>query len=412
MDTAQIDFESMRILVIDDDEFVHELITHNLRQLGVYQHDYCLSGRDAIRRIDAEEQFDVLMLDLKMPDMDGIEVLRGLAQLKFQGGILLLSAQDTRILETAKSLAKAHELNVLGALSKPVSPEELRSCLICALEQTSYQRQTDTDEIDIIELKNAIANGEIVPFYQPQLFISTGELSSLEVLARWLHPRKGIISPNVFIPLAEDAGLIDSLTRKVFRQALSDLGYWHRVKHNTFSLSINLSTESLCEIDLPEQIEDLAHINQIPCSSIVLEITEQRLIPNLVASLDVLVRLRLKGFGLSIDDFGTGYSSLEQLQKIPFTELKIDRAFVDGASTNNSSRVILESSIELAQKLKMKVVAEGVEQERDWQLLRQLDCDLAQGFLIAKPMSADDLSKWMKGYASDDIKSKEPNGNV
>ena len=309
---------------------------------------------------------------------------------------MLFSAQDERVLETACNLADAYNLKILGALSKPVLSQELKKLLVKSRTTSEKTPQTQNAILPVNELRQAISNDQIVPFFQPQLDVVTKKLHAVEVLARWEHPTRGILLPSLFIPIAEESGLIDALTRSILRQSLAQLGTWFSCTGERFSISINLSTDSLCQIDLPEQLVDLAKINEIPCSFIILEITESRLLQNLASSLDVLVRLRLKGFGLSIDDFGTGYSCLDQLNKIPFNELKIDRAFVHGASHNLASKAILESSIELARKLKMQVVAEGVESIEDWELVASLKCDFAQGYYVAKPMSASNFSLWVK----------------
>ncbi len=389
---------SLRLMVIDDDLFIHELLAMNLEEIGIIQSTFCQGGKEALKKIDGGGIFDVILVDLKMPEMDGIEVIRNLAARNYPGSILLLSAEDNKILMAVKSLADAHRLNVLGALSKPVPTDILKKNLMHSLEQSKNLAIKPLSLVSADDLKEAIVNEQIVPYFQPKIEIGSKKLHSAEVLARWNHPTKGVISPISFISVAEESGLIDALTHSIFRQALAQLDRWRTSTHPDILLSINLSTDSLSSIDLPEQIEDLASINNVPCSSIALEITETRLIENMAASLDVLTRIRLKGFALSIDDFGTGYSSLSQLKNIPFTELKIDRAFVNGASKNHAAKAILESSIELGKKLNMLIVAEGVETLEDWELLAKLNCDLAQGYFIAKPLPAEGFTDWISSW--------------
>ena len=245
------------------------------------------------------------------------------------------------------------------------------------------------------DLRNAIAMRQIVPFYQPKVSIEDRSMTSAEVLARWRHPERGLVPPIAFISVAEEHLLIDELTQVICEQAVADLGRWHRAGHR-FSLGVNLSADSLNRVGLPEQLARLLQGQGIGCESITLEVTESRLMQNLTTALDVLTRLRLKGFGLSVDDFGTGYSSMSQLSNIPFTELKIDRAFVHGGSCDPAARAILESSAALARKLNMVIVAEGVEDQADWDLVRDVGCHLVQGHFIARPMPAGEFEAWVE----------------
>ncbi len=392
--TVALNIESLKILVIDDDPFTQEFISLTLQSLNIQYFENCLSGSDAIKQVNEGQEYDVIIIDLNMPDMDGIEVLRNLAESQFKGSVILLSAEDHRILDTAKNLAMAHQLNLTEALSKPVSSEVLKDALSKSIQTITLKHKHTHNKFTLQELELAIQNHQIIPYFQPQIRLSDNAFQAVEVLARWQHPEKGLMSPAHFIPLAEKAGVIDSLTHCIFSQALRDLSQLTQSLQTTITLSINLSANSLCNIDLPEILEQQVTETGLTCSNIVLEITESRLIQNLVASLDVLLRLRLKGFGLSIDDFGTGYSSLEQLKKIPFTELKIDRSFVHNTQNNEASSAILVSSVELARRLNMKVVAEGVETANDLAVVSSLNCDLAQGYFIARPMLPLDLPRW------------------
>ena len=251
--------------------------------------------------------------------------------------------------------------------------------------------------IEVDDLRRAIEQGEIHPHYQPKVRLATLELESVEALARWNHPKHGPVSPGVFIPLAEEHGLIDALTDVMLEQAIKQCKEL-RDGGLSIQLAVNLSVDSLDRLDLPEYISGVVERAGIETSQIVLEVTESRISDNPTALLDITTRLRLKRFELSIDDFGTGYSSLQQLQRLPFTELKIDGAFVTGASQDATARSILESSIDLAQKLGMKIVVEGVETRADWDLVKSLGCELAQGYFIARPMPGDELEAWLEEW--------------
>jgi EAL domain-containing protein (putative c-di-GMP-specific phosphodiesterase class I) len=251
------------------------------------------------------------------------------------------------------------------------------------------------DAITLPELENAISKGELDVYFQPKVEIASGQVVGIEALARWNHPLKGLIKPDAFIPLAEEQGLIGELTDAV---CYITMEYAARLKTLDYDLSIaiNLSVDSLTDLAWPEKVTATQREFGLEAGKICFEITESRLMEHLSVALDILGRLSLKRFNLSIDDFGTGYSSMEQLQRIPFSELKIDRAFVHGAANEASALAILESSVLLAKKLNMTVIAEGVENQQDWDTALRVGCDQIQGYFVAKPMPYPQLVKWLK----------------
>ncbi|AJQ95036.1 EAL domain-containing response regulator [Gynuella sunshinyii] len=387
---------SLRVLVVDDDPLLLEMMIDILNDLKVNKVTTCEGGATALARIDSGERYEVLLLDLNMPGMDGIEVLRNLSQRQYGGALVLLSGEDSRILNTAQRLAHAQNLRVLGSLAKPVTAEQLHQKLLTLQPASGGPSKQPIEQVPLHELLTlGIGARQITPYYQPQVRITDGRVSAVEVLARWHHPKRGWLMPASFIGLAEEQGLIDELSWVVFDKAISQLGKWLQNGYD-IAMGLNLSSESLTVVNLPERIDNLVRKNNVPPNHITLEITETRLMQNLTYSLDVLTRLRLKGFGLSIDDFGTGYSTMVQLHKIPFTELKIDRAFVHSASDDSTASAILESSAELGRKLNMTIVAEGVEDQSDWNKSANAGCDLVQGYFIAKPMSADQFDIWVR----------------
>jgi EAL domain-containing protein (putative c-di-GMP-specific phosphodiesterase class I) len=247
------------------------------------------------------------------------------------------------------------------------------------------------------ELERALAAGELVNHYQPKVALATGELVGVEVLVRWQHPTAGLVFPDEFIATTEEHGLIDELTRAVLAAALRQGRLWHDAGLD-LQLAVNVSMDNLAALDFPDVVARLAGEAGVALSRVVLEVTESRLMKDLRAPLDILTRLRLKRIGLSIDDFGTGHSSLAQLRDIPFDELKLDRSFVNGASGDPALRAIVEATLQMARQLGMKSVAEGVEEPADWELLRTLGCDVAQGYLIARPMPGSELPAWWQAW--------------
>lgn len=250
------------------------------------------------------------------------------------------------------------------------------------------------DPFNLADLEQAIACNQLDTYFQPKVDIASGRVVGVEALVRWNHPAKGLIKPNAFITLAEENGLIGDLTDVVCNKALDYAAQLKSLGHD-LNIAINISVDSLTNLEWPDRISNLLEQSGLEANHITFEITESRLMEHLSVALDILSRLSLKRFNLSIDDFGTGYSSMEQLQRIPFAEFKIDRAFVHGAAREASARAILESSVLLAKKLNMKVVAEGVEDQEDWDLVAEVACDQVQGYFVSRPLPFGHLVKWL-----------------
>ena len=385
----------LSVLLVDDDSIMHRVTTLILNDLGINRVSNAMSGHEALKMLgENADSIDVIVCDLNMPEMDGIEFTRHLARQQYEGSLILSSGENIRILKTVEKLAIEHELQVLGVLEKPVTQAKL-SDLLKELDQS----KTDTTLIQsmafsIEELTRAINEDELVVYFQPKVDVRSLQVVGVEALVRWNHPTEGLVGPFNFIPLVEKYNLIFELTQAVCKKSLRHAAQWQAMGFD-LNLAINISVDALKHLDWPDDITTQVIAAGLKPESITLEITESQLIEHMVIALDILGRLSLKRFNLSIDDFGTGYSSMEQLQRIPFSELKIDRAFVRGASEDESARAILESSVLLAKKLDMKIVAEGVETKQDWNLVAELDCDQVQGYYIAKPMPADEFFYWL-----------------
>jgi EAL domain-containing protein (putative c-di-GMP-specific phosphodiesterase class I) len=251
--------------------------------------------------------------------------------------------------------------------------------------------QADIGLLDGFE--RALINGRLRMVYQPKVSLTDGRLRRVEALVRWDDPELGAISPSKFVPLAERHGLIDQLTNWGLRTTLRQWLKWRDEGLET-CLAFNISALSLDHLDFPDLVERMCRALDVPTDQLVLELTEGATQP-LVKLMDTLTRFRIKGIGLAIDDFGVGYSTLMQLRQLPFTELKIDRFFVDDAPASKDSALIVKSIIELAHGLGLTVTAEGVETAEQMKLLRELGCDVAQGFFVARPLEPDKLQDWV-----------------
>lgn len=387
---------AIRILVLDDESFMLKLIGHMLANMGFTQVTSFASGRAALESFDSPNQPpDVILLDLNMPEMDGIEFVRHLVERHYTGSLILISGEDERMLLTAVKLVRAHQIPVLGHLHKPVKPQVLSALLEYWTPYSEDKPQAPIKAYEADAVRTAINNSELVNYYQPKVLVDTGRVVGVETLVRWRHPVDGMVFPDQFIGVAETHGLIDDLTRVVLTGALAQTKIWHDAGL-ALRVAVNVSMDNLASLGFPDFVAGLTANAGVPPQEVVLEVTESRLMPDLRAPLEILTRLRLKRFRLSIDDFGTGHSSLSQLRDIPFDELKIDQGFVHRAWSNERVRAIYNASLSLARQLGMEIVAEGVEDRDDWDFLRQTGCDLAQGYFIAKPMPAADLPAWME----------------
>lgn len=389
---------TIHILALDDEPFMLKLLGHMLGKLGFTAVTTCDSGQAALEYLNSPDQMpDLILLDLNMPKMDGIEFARKLVELNYSGSLILISGEDERMLQTAEKLVQAHKIRVLGHLHKPVTPEGL-AALLNKWTPPSQNKPRPTKKIYCAdELRAAIANGEMVNYYQPKVALATGEVVGVETLVRWQHPQDGMVFPDQFIGVAEANGLIDDLTRVVLDGALAQIRLWDEAGL-ILKVAINVSMDNLTSLNFADFVAAQATAAGVSPQSVVLEVTESRLMKDTRAALEILTRLRLKRFHLSIDDFGTGNSSLAQLRDIPFNELKIDQSFVHGAWANDTLRALFDSSLNLAKQLGMDTVAEGVEDRADWDFLRKTECRLAQGYFIAKPMPASALNDWMEDW--------------
>ena len=387
-----------RILVIDDDDAVCGIVAALAKAMGFD----CVTTHDpttfpALITSDTS----LILLDLMMPGMDGIEVLRLLGEHQIRARILLMSGMDRRVLETAEKLALSLGLNVIGHLKKPVPLGQLKAMLeaLASTEQPEILTEPPPLALTDDDLRRAIACNEFVNYYQPQVRLDTGELTGFEALARWQHPEFGLIPPGNFIERIEGLGLIDELCWGTAKLALNDVKHFNATAGFDLRMSINASMHSLQNLDFPDQLVDLASQVMVPVQSIAIEVTESGLAKQLSRTLDVLTRLRMKGFDLSIDDFGTGYAMMLQLQNVPATELKIDRSIVERIHTSESERVMAEKIIEMGHALGMEVIAEGVAVRKQYDLLRKMGCDGVQGFLISRPLPPAAVTRWLAEFA-------------
>lgn len=383
------------LYVLDDEEEYARLFTELAQGAGWN----AIAESNPVTFLEKDlSKIDVLVLDLNMPDMDGIEVIRSIANAKCSITLVLVSGFDARVLHSAQLLAEAHNLKVAASLKKPVPMKDFIKVLDdITIDVPNFSVNFVKESVSVEELKNAILNDELILYYQPQINIETGKLFGVEALVRWQHPTRGLIFPDQFISLAEENNLIGGVTERVIYLAVTQNKKWQKEGFNT-TISVNVSADNIINLDLPEKLKKLIDQYGVKTSDIVIELTESAVMGELTTSLDVLNRLRMKGFSLSIDDFGTGYSSLSYLYQAPFSELKIDQRFIMHMLEDTEAMVIVKICIMLGKMLGMTIVAEGVETKEIYEELKDMNCDVAQGYFLSRPVPAEDLYYWVKNY--------------
>lgn len=387
-----------KVLIVDDDPVLSAIAEMFFTKKGAQEVLTATNGHHGLEIVDRPNGgIDFILCDLNMPEMDGIQFLRHLKDRDYRGQIAILSGEQATVVKVAESLAAAHNLHVAGTLSKPLKVNELEQ-LLDRLNKPAERVASATPVLATVhDLRHAIASREVVPFYQPKVEVRTGAVAGAEALARWLHPKLGVIGPGFFIPMAEQNNLLDALTDRMICAAIEDMALWRR---HDFAprISINLGAGAFDRIEFPDEMAARVGAAGLDCRSFVFEITERQLVARTAAASEILARLRLMGFGLSIDDFGTGYSNIELLRELPFSELKIDQSFVREACHDRFARTTVETCAVFARQLDLTLVAEGVETEEDWNYVAQAGIDEVQGYYIAKPMPGTDFADWAADY--------------
>lgn len=388
---------SKRLLILDDEVSIGATIGFIAEDAGF-----------EVRATTAPSEFFELFaswapthiaLDLIMPEMDGVEVMHRLAASQCRARIIITSGVGSRVLDAARRTASDHGLVIAGALSKPFGPDALTALLLTEETPPAPTKRAgaprDTQEPTEIELHRGISNGELVLHFQPKVHCDDGRLAGFEALVRWNRGGQ-MVFPDQFIPLAERTGLIHELTEIVVRDAVR----WVATEFadREISMSVNVSARSLGSQDLGERIHAHCVAVGLPPSRVILEVTESSAMEDPLASLTLLTRLRVQGFQLSIDDFGTGFSSMVQLVRLPFSEIKVDKSFVMELPGSSESKAVIRSIIDLGHSLGIQSTAEGVESAAALEYLREVGCDLAQGYYIAKPLPGPAALAWAQGW--------------
>ncbi len=347
-----MEITDLRFLVVEDQGFQRWIVANILVGLGAQLVISAADGQEALDLLAGREPpIDIIVTDLDMPGMDGMEFIRHVGEGKYPAALILASAMEPTLIASVETMTRAYGVKILRSIPKPVTMKKLEAAIALYQPTPSDEVSADEPTFTSADISAGLKRGELEPYYQPKVDLKTQAIKGAEALVRWHHPELGIIRPDLFIAVAEESDLIDALTEMMIKAAARNCAAWRETGLDA-TVSVNLSPRSLGNVGLAERL---------------------------------------------IDDFGIGYSSLERLAGVPFTELKVDRSFVKEAATRKASRAMLESSLEAAQKLGIVAVAEGVENRAEWELVRTLGCHLAQGYYIARPMAAGEFQIWVEG---------------
>ncbi|GIU41687.1 transcriptional regulator [Shewanella sairae] len=391
----------MKILLIEDHEFQRAAMQMQLERITAAKISQVKTASSGIEALEIMASFkpDVLLCDLKMPEMDGITFLRHISEQPFLGSIIITSASSQLVLDSVQKMCASYQLNVIGAISKPVKSDTLNALLGTAyresLTPSNQYGRSDLTRTNFTEseLEQALNQGWIKPYFQPLVSLETAHWISCEALIRFEHPLLGILPPASFLPLL-------GTMQKDAELALLSINYIIQAQQFLAgrAVAVNITPTTLMHNHFVDSVLAIAADHPLLNKQIYFEITETDALENTAKALESASRLSMYGFKLSIDDFGTGYSSLSLLDALPFDSLKIDMSFVREILQSKTAAAIVEACLLLSRRLELNCVAEGVESKELWQQLQSFACPLAQGYYIAAPMPVERLTDWHKNW--------------
>jgi EAL domain-containing protein (putative c-di-GMP-specific phosphodiesterase class I)/ActR/RegA family two-component response regulator len=399
MDMGQSQLQSLHFLVAEADPVQRRALIEALAQVGATRVTDVPDGPMALRTLQASftPRVDVAVIDLDLGGMDGLELLRAIAALKSSVRLIVVGAQPSSVLFSVESLAQAHGVDLLGTIAKPVTSTKLRALLDNYQPPKPARAATPGPSFSFAEVGVGLQKRQFEPFFQPKIELATGQVKGLETFARWRHPEHGMLGPSSFIGALEQNNRIDFLDWTMLEMSVERCRRYHD-QGIPISISLNLAPETLAHPNFVRQVASTMKRHGVLPDYLTFEMTESAILSFDADFIERLVRLRMMGFGLAIDDYGTGRSNLQILARIPFSELKIDRSFVDGASKKRPLGTVLKSCLGLAHSLDRMSVAVGVETRQDWDFLQGLGCTYAQGYHIANPMAADEFPGWLEDW--------------
>lgn len=391
--------QHLNVVAVDDMQSMLDVTVNILKLLGLKSCKTFTSAKSALKFIrETNKTIHLVITDLNMPEMDGIEFTKQLGKINYPGGIVILSSLDQKILDLAGETTRQHRANLIGCLNKPLTEKELIPVLNKI--ETFHSVYTKLQKsLEVEEIQEAIKNQWLVPYYQPIVNNKTSAVFAIEVLARINKPgTTNTITAGYFIDTAEKSFLIEQITLQIFELALQEYPLIQKQLGNKCKLAMNISPVLLHNEYLPEILSQLVSKHNFNPDNIIIEITEGYAIEHTV-QFEAIGRLRIKGFHLGLDDYGTGYTNVQQLKTLPYTEIKIDRSLIYGIHHDKLSQVISNSLFEVFRELNVEIVAEGIEDAEDLEYMNNVNIPVnLQGYIISKPKPLDGLLRWHNSW--------------
>lgn len=414
-----MDIGHLHFLVAHGDGARRRELAGMLGGLGACRVSEVADGRHALHALAPERvrgepvyapipAVDIAVIDLGLPGIDGLALIRQLGERGCAARLVVTGDQPSGLLFSVETLAQAIGVELLGTIAMPAGsqhaapegpgmPQALAALLGNYTPLASPSRGVAVPRLGFERIATGLDAGEFEPFFQPKIALADGEVKALEAFARWRHPEHGVLGPASFIEALAQHGRVDFLDWSMIGQSVARCR-WLRERGTPIAVSLNIAPETLAERDFVGRIQACLAQHRVDPPDITFEMPESSVLNADPDFIERLVRLRMMGFGLAIDDYGTGRSNLQLLARIPFTELKIDRSFVDGASRRRPLGTVLRSFLGLARNLDRMSVAVGVETCQDWDFLQSLGCTYAQGYHIANPMPATAFPAWLDDW--------------
>lgn len=390
---------SLKVLILEDDPFQLMALHQMLNANQVFEVLTAISVETALRALERQGPVDIAICDLQMDGDDGLSLIGHLAATSLAQAVIILSSAEASVLDGAAQLAQQQGINVLGVLQKPASVTaigELLSEWLALVEMPGSASRNTTSELPALPPLDATHDygAEWIAYFQPKVGLD-GELSGVELLARWQHPSLGLLAPGLFLPRLEQAGLMPNLTWHMLELALSLSYRLLLARGRALPVAVNIPPQMLDQADFVPRLLLLLERFPVRPHMLTLEVVEQSARQMAVVQFENLLRLRMAGCRLSIDDFGTGASNIQRLLELPFSELKIPAEFVRGMADDRRKSAVVGGALFMAQKMALNVVIEGVETREDYEAVSMLGSPAIQGYFIARPMSEADLLNWL-----------------
>jgi len=385
---------NLRLLLVEDHEFQRQVFSQMLRTLGATTVHEAADGVEAMKILgDRSQLIDVVISDLDMPHMDGIEFIRHMGEAGSRASLILVSAVARDLLESVANIARAYEIPLLGVIRKPVTAVTL----VPLLERHRRRRPEPSEGADRLTVNDVVRGlkaGEFEPWFEPEADLLSGQVHSLSVIPRWRHPRRGMLDAADFMAIVQANDLQDELTWALMRRSVEQCRRLNDAGHQVV-VGIPLSFASLTTADLAVRIQQVAQAAGLAPRFVRLSVTETVLKTEQAKGLENLARLRIMGFALSVEDFGAGKMAIEQLALVAFTDMGISSTFVHGADVDDSVRAGLAASLDFAQRMRIKATASGIKSRHEWDLLYKWGCQRGRGPIVSAPLESAEVAEWL-----------------